>query len=128
MIEAAAKRVYELLIRAEQSSSGTSPEFTSAAAKLSSMVLGPVSGRIGASRIVVVADGSLQYIPFGSLPNPTKKNLSSLAPLTVSNEVVSLPSASTLAIMRAESATLAGAVNSVAVFADPVFAGDDERV
>jgi CHAT domain-containing protein len=126
-IEAATKTVYGLLVDRKKSSlPGTSREFATAAAKLSTMVLGPVAGKIAGMRLMVVADGSLQYIPFGSLPNPAKKDSSSLVPLVVSNEVVSLPSASALAIMRSESA--ARAVNSVAVFADPVFVRDDERV
>ena len=129
-LEAAAKSVYDLLINSKQSApSGAGAEFVVAAEKLGGMVLGPVSGKIAGMRIVVVADGSLQYIPFGSLPNPAaKKNRTSFAPLTVTNEVVSLPSASSLQIMRTESARSKRGPNLVAVFADPVFVHDDERV
>jgi len=50
------------------------------------------------------------------------------APLIVEHEIVSLPSASTLAVLRRETAGRKRATKAVAVLADPVFASDDTRV
>jgi CHAT domain-containing protein len=46
----------------------------------------------------------------------------------VTNEIVSLPSASTLAVLRREVAKHKPATKTIAVLADPVFNGDDQRV
>ena len=50
--------------------SGQKAEFDQAAAELSRMILGPVAGKLGAKRLLIVGDGILQYIPFGILPAP----------------------------------------------------------
>jgi CHAT domain-containing protein len=49
-------------------------------------------------------------------------------PLIVKHEIVSLPSASTLAVLRRELAGRAPAPKAIAVLADPVFGADDPRV
>src|SRR5512145_998427 len=49
-------------------------------------------------------------------------------PLIVNNEVVHLPSASALAVLRRELAGRQPAAKAVAVLADPVFSADDARV
>src|SRR5262249_55473694 len=49
-------------------------------------------------------------------------------PLLVEHEIVNLPSASTLVVLRRELAGRRPAPKSVAVLADPVFARDDERI
>src|SRR5207237_4937775 len=90
-------------------------------------------------RLVIVADGALQYLPFGALPSPTSKLQGSKSgngkqitgdgqPLIADYEIVSLPSASTLAVLRRETANRARPTKSVAVLADPVFEETDERV
>ena len=45
---------------------GTAKEADGEAAALSRMLLGPVAGRLAGRRLAVVADGALQYLPFGS--------------------------------------------------------------
>ncbi len=76
-------------------------------------------------RLVVVADGALQYIPVGVLPMPgsTKKTL-----LNSQFEVVNLPSASTLAALPDEKHERPAPEKLLAVFADPVFSANDSRV
>jgi CHAT domain-containing protein len=74
---------------------------------------------------VIVADGTLQYIPFAMLPHPA---LGKNQPLIVGHEVVSLPSASALAIQRAELAGRKPAPKMLAVIADPVFDRSDARL
>jgi CHAT domain-containing protein len=99
------------------------------AAVLSRMLLGPVASRLGKKRLVIVADGALQYIPFAALPVPAGENPEAdPQPLMVKHEIVSLPSASTLAVLRREIAGRKPAAKSLAVLADPVFADDDTRV
>jgi CHAT domain-containing protein/tetratricopeptide (TPR) repeat protein len=151
-IEGAARRMYELL-KAQQPVPGeTLAERQSRAAEadaqywqeavaLSQMVLGPVAAELGKKRLLIVADGALQYIPFGALiahgptpqdDTPTQANGTEYAretvPLIVEHEIVTLPSASTLAVLRRETAQRAPAPNTVAVLADPVFEKDDPRI
>ena len=89
------------------------------------MLLGPAAPLIKGKRLVIVADGALQYIPFSALPEPGSKASS---PLVVRHEIVSLPSASTLAVLRRETNGRQPAPNVVAVLADPVFDSHDPRV
>ncbi|MGH9371887.1 MAG: CHAT domain-containing protein, partial [Vicinamibacterales bacterium] len=62
-----------------------------------------------------------QYIPFGALPVAS-------APLIARHEIVNLPSASALALLRRESARRTRAPRLLAVLADPVLEPDDPRV
>jgi CHAT domain-containing protein/Tfp pilus assembly protein PilF len=139
-IETAARRFYELL-RAD--SRGGEP--AEAAGKLSEMLLAPAAAHLGAKSLVFVADGALQYVPFAALPAPTPESnslreseghakgglRSSLLvshALIEDHEVVSLPSASVLAVLRREFARRKPAPGLLAVLADPVFSADDPRV
>jgi CHAT domain-containing protein len=63
------------------------------------------------------------------VPNGVKAGAAAnYRPLIVDHEVVSLPSASTLAVQRRELAGRKLAPNNIALIADPVFDGKDERV
>src|SRR5207253_5097976 len=94
----------------------------------SRVVLGPVAPQLTSERLLIVSDGALQYIPFAALPSPNSNSRSSFESLGVSHEIVSLPSASTLALLRREVAGRKPAIKAVAVLADPVFDKDDERM
>src|SRR5688572_21226464 len=112
----------------------------SAAAALSQIVLAPVAAELGSKRLVIVADGALQYIPFAMLPEPrgqgagadSQKLLQSPIlnpqPLIVNHEIVIVPSASVLATQRAELRGRPPAPKLLAVVADPVFDRTDERL
>jgi hypothetical protein len=78
---------------------------------------------------VIVADGMLHYIPFGALPDPNslKESDGSWQPLLVEHEVVNLPSASTIAVLRRELAGRKPAARMLAMLADPIFSKDDEQ-
>jgi CHAT domain-containing protein len=93
-------------------------------AALSRMLVAPVAGELGSRRIAFVADGPLHYVPFAALPAPDDPNV----PLLVKHEVVTLPSVTTLALLREAAAVKSPPTNGVAVFADPVFDVQDERV
>jgi CHAT domain-containing protein len=95
-----------------------------AAAELSRLVLVPVADSLSPRRrLVIVADGALHYVPFQALPDPATREA-----LVVGHEVVGLPSASALALLRSEQATRPPARRLLAVLADPVFDASDERV
>ena len=96
------------------------------AARLSDVLLGPAATAMPGKRIVVVADGALQFVPFSALPRPGGG--SEPVPLVADHEVVSLPSASILAVLRRETAGRAVPAGTVAVLADPVFEEDDPRL
>ncbi|HEY0406301.1 MAG TPA: tetratricopeptide repeat protein [Pyrinomonadaceae bacterium] len=109
------------------------------AAELGRIVLGPVAAQLGTKRLVIVADGALQFIPFEALIEPdapesktaaatfsAHADEASLPSVLLRHEVVYLPSASTLGLARAVARK--PAAKSVAVFADPVFESSDERV
>ncbi len=110
-------------------------QFFQVAAQLSQMILGPAAQELGTKRLVIIPDGALQYIPFSTLclPGPTfnqtRPGTRYTEPLIVHHEIVTLPSASTLAVLRRETANRPPAQNQLAILADPVFGGtDDDRV
>ena len=120
-IEAAAKNFRNTLTKA---TTRTSPQkVAESAALLSQIILAPVASELGNKRLLIVADGALQYIPFSALTLEKSE-----APLIVKHEIVNLPSASTLAILRRDLATRQPAPKAIALFADPVFSPDDERL
>jgi CHAT domain-containing protein/Tfp pilus assembly protein PilF len=149
VIEAAARRCYELLtarnryVKFETADEKrervrqADAEYPSAAAALSNMLLGPVAAQLGRKRLLVVPDGALEYLPFAALTVPRRTSTAdpqesrrsgSFVPLMVEHEVTSIPSASTLAVLRRELHKRSPAEKVVAVFADPVFDRADERV
>jgi len=93
---------------------------------LSQILLAPVANQLGNKRLLVVSDGALQSIPFAALPIPSSDS-KEVTPLLVQNEIVSLPSASTIAVLRNEVKGRSPAAKTVAVFADPVFSRKDPR-
>src|SRR5215813_4935641 len=94
-------------------------------AKLSQLLLGPVSLN-GVKRVLIVADGSLQYVPFAALSVPEERRGKAI--LAADHEVILLPSASALGALRKAVARRPPATAVAAVFADPVFEPDDLRV
>ncbi|BAY66449.1 TPR domain protein [Calothrix brevissima NIES-22] len=144
-----------------------------AAKELSQLILSPVKDKLGTKRLVIVADGALQYIPFAAVADlnsqPTSTqgqgekdkllgiqvsvsqekqknpdcvgggisscpgknspaNKFDYQPLFINHEIVSLPSASTIAIQRQQLATRQPAPQALAILADPVYSATDDRV
>ena len=147
-IKQRALQVYELLTARSSNKRGeTAPQrqervtqaeakLPAAAQSLSQTLLAPVAAKLGNKRLVIVADGALQYVPFAMLPDPEGRRQKAegstkLAqynqPLVVGHEVVSLPSGSALAIQRTELAGRQPAPKMLAVIADPVFDRSDVR-
>lgn len=123
-------------------------QLVEAGKELSQMVLGPVAAGLGNKRLVVVSDGALQYVPFAALSvvsgqlsvinGPTtrgeqrttdkgQRTTAAYKPLIIDHEIISLPSASALAVQRKSLAGRKPAANAVAVIADPVFSIADQR-
>jgi len=162
-IEALARQSYEWLAAGETGAqlrarlAQPSAKTQEWATNLSRILLGPVASRLGGKRLVIVADGALQYMPFSALPEPATGRLGQRAtggrsdrgidrmgkprlvaqspsrpvavtPLIANHEIISLPSASSLAALRREIAGRAPAPMTVAIIADPVFEDGDERI
>ena len=139
-IEDTAHHVYDLLtsrnrwIEAETSSQRKErvakgeAEYRKASATLSQMIIGPFIPQLEGKRLLIVADGELQYIPFGILPVPARDPSKPAVPLVTEHEIVNLPSASVLALLRRQSNGRTAALKEVAVLADPVFDKEDSRV
>ena len=124
-IEGAVRRVHALLQRGPRTES--KGRARALFCRLSQMLVGPVAGRLGGKRLAIVGDGALAYLPFAALPDPESGEACG-EPLVVGHEIVHLPSASTLAVLRREVEGRRPPVGSIAVLADPVFSADDERV
>jgi tetratricopeptide (TPR) repeat protein len=155
-VEALAQKVYDLLTARNARPAGESSaqrrariaradaEFPASAAALSRMLLGPATPHLGKKRLLIVAEGGLQYITFGTLPSPNvnqpsvvdnagasgplRATNSAYRPLILDHEIVYAQSASTIAVFRADAVTRKRAPKTIAVIADPVFSADDERL
>jgi CHAT domain-containing protein/Flp pilus assembly protein TadD len=92
--------------------------------RLSRIVLAPAASQLGTKRLLIVADGALQYVPFAAL----SAKAPAYRPLIIDHEVITLPSASTLAVLRQEHRGRKPADRTLAVLADPVFEATDERL
>jgi CHAT domain-containing protein len=118
-ITAAAQTVYQLLKdepRTDDDANGLARDLE----VLGRMVLSPVAAELNKQRIIIVADGALNYIPFQILPSPSAIN----QPLVSSYEVVNTPSASILGQLQQEAAHRQTPAHVLAAFGDPVFASN----
>jgi CHAT domain-containing protein len=96
---------------------------------LSRMLLAPVAQHLGRRRLVVVADGALEALPFAALPFPADAAACPQAPLLVdTHEVVSLPSVATLLTQRRLLAGRRPAPGWLAVVADPAYGSTHHRL
>ena len=123
------KRLFPTLDRPAQATvtegNGSDKALDQLAREVSRLILGPLKGKIGTKRLLIVADGALHYLPFSALPDPDQsKNV----PLLVNHEIVCIPSATTLGLIREEKTRHQSAPGLMALFADPVFELSDPRI
>lgn len=101
--------------------------FVAAANALYKAALEPAAGVIGDKRLLVVADGALNYVPFEALVKTTDgADYSSLSYLLKSNEIVYAPSGSVIAAIRQQGNKPSG--RNLLVIADPIFNSNDPRL
>ncbi len=93
---------------------------------LGELLLGPVAKKLGDRRLVVVAPGKLQHIPFGALMRPGSTSEDNY--LIRRHEVVMLPSVASLVLMRQQEAGRPIPGGGIFALADPVFGLDDPRL
>lgn len=115
VITNAVRVVYELL--AAEPNRDTDDQLKRATDDLAQKVLGPLQNQLTARRLIVVADGALNYIPFQLLPGMAN----SQTPLVETYEIVNAPSASILGQLRHEKQQRQPKTKILAAFGDPVF-------
>lgn len=100
--------------------------FVAASNALYKVALEPAGGMIGEKRLLVVADGALNYVPFEVLlKTPDSGDFASLNYLVKSNEIIYAPSASVVGAIKQQRAKTTS--RAVLVIADPVFNSNDAR-
>ncbi|PYS51742.1 MAG: hypothetical protein DMF68_03310 [Acidobacteria bacterium] len=117
-INAAAGKVYKLL--ASPPAVQTESELTGATNELAEMVLSPVDAELNKRKVIVAADGALNYIPFQILPAPSTNN----QPLISSHEIINAPSATILGELQQQAERREPPAKVLAAFGDPIFESD----
>jgi CHAT domain-containing protein len=107
--------------------------FVAAANALYKAAVEPATSVIGDKRLLVIADGALNYIPFEALVKTTDgADYSSLSYLIKTNEIVYAPSGSVVAAIRQQrgsSPTVSSrAAKNILLIADPIFNSNDPRL
>lgn len=111
---------------------GTAPAnvapYAAAANALYKAIIEPTASALNEKRLLVVADGALNYVPFEALVTaPGGTDYAALPYLVKTNEIIYAPSASVLAAIRQQTAGAARGSGMLLV-ADPVFDSNDPRV
>ncbi|MEG4467650.1 CHAT domain-containing protein, partial [Microcoleus sp. AT9_B5] len=99
-----------------------------ASANLSQLILQPAAAQLANKRLLIVPDGVLHYTPFPALTLPQTAGQNTNVPLISEHEIITLPSASTLAILRQNYGDRKPPDQTLAILADPVFSPDDYRI
>jgi CHAT domain-containing protein len=136
--------IFRTITEAQRWREAQDQQFQQAAQQLSKMVLAPAQELLPNKRLLIVPEGALYYVPFAALSEPVGGSQLSVVsskgkpnrppttghqpPLIVKHEILMLPSVSTLIALRREGGGRALAPKTLAIFADPVFAQNDERV
>jgi len=109
--------------------------FVAASNALYKAAVEPAISVVSDKRVLVVADGALNYIPFEALVKTTDgADYASLSYLVKTNEIVYAPSASVVAAIRQQRGTSptvregSSAGKNILLVADPVFSSSDPRL
>jgi CHAT domain-containing protein len=101
--------------------------FVAASNALYKAVVEPAVSVIADKRLLVIADGALNYVPFEALVKTAEgADYASLGYLIKSNEIVYAPSASVIAAIRQQAKPPSG--KNLLILADPVFSSSDPRL
>lgn len=126
-LEAMAQKVHNILTSSPEKVTLNRARLQVALSKLTEKILLPAADLLQEKRLIIVADGALQYIPFGALPSPPHLETDDNSRLIDSHSITFLPSASTLQAMRMRFANRRLPPKKIAVLADPVFLRDPRR-
>ncbi len=100
--------------------------FVTASSALYKAAVEPAASVLGEKRLLIVADGALNYVPYEALvKSPASADYSSLPYLIKSNEIIYAPSASVVGLIRQQDNKRAG--RAMLILADPVFNSNDTR-
>lgn len=100
--------------------------FAAASNALYKVAVEPAATVVGEKRLLIVADGALNYVPFEAMVKSTEgADYAALAYLVKTNEIVYAPSASVVAAIRQQTNRMAG--KNFLLVADPVFNQNDPR-
>lgn len=111
------------LYRLMHERSADSAELLKITADLSGMLLVPLERLLDRNRILISADGVLQYLPFAMLSLDGEK-----APLGIQHQISYVPSATSVRMLREFTTNRKPPGKMIAMFADPVFDPDDPRI
>jgi CHAT domain-containing protein/tetratricopeptide (TPR) repeat protein len=107
---------------------GNASAFAAASNTVYKSAVEPAAAMIADKRLLVVADGALNFVPFEALVAATGSDYTTLPYLVEKNEIVYAPSASVVAAVRQQSnAAQSSNARGVLVVADPVFDPADAR-
>jgi CHAT domain-containing protein/tetratricopeptide (TPR) repeat protein len=105
---------------------GEASAFVTASNALYKTAVEPAASMVGDKRLLVVADGALNYVPFESLVTAGGgSDYSALPYLIKTNEIVYAPSASVVAVVRKQATK--PTTKNVLLVADPIFNSNDPR-
>jgi CHAT domain-containing protein len=103
-----------------------SAAFVAASNALYKVVLEPAAAMLGEKRLMVVADGALNYVPFEVLLKTADSgDFASLGYLVKTNEIIYAPSASVVGAIKQQRTKTNS--RALLIIADPVFNSNDAR-
>ena len=123
-VEAAVDAVTDSLYR-YAASSQTRRQDAEKRRQLADILLAPLAAWLKQERLLIVADGLIEYVPFAVLPMPTSDGKPEL--LIERSEIIVVPSVTVGFALRERHSPI-GANGTFAIFADPIFGHDDARV
>ena len=89
--------------------------------EVSDLVIKPIASKLATSRLIVIADGVLQYVPFQIL----KTSAAASDPLIATVDIVNEPSASALVLVRRQVRNKANSSRLLVGFGDAIFSPED---
>ena len=115
-----------LSLATDPAQAGPASAFAAASNALYKTAVEPAAQVVGDKRLLVVADGALNYVPFEALVTASGgADYASLPYLIKTNEVIYAPSVSVVAVIRQQTTKPAG--KNLLLVADPVFNPNDPR-